>query len=199
MVKEAWQTRAAAKVLPWLGRGFQWARRVTPGLLKGKLSVPLRNAAGTWTKDTGKILENLGKFGGKHLKNTRASGFFEDLADLGGQTNRFGVRQKAVAGELWKPSEYSKWYHYANPLKWGNSLGRNIAEAGLSMNPLYYGPGILTSRKTMLGYAPFLAAGPLGNMLDTSYRYTPIQRDPMIPMRNLRYQDIIRRGRQAVR
>ena len=202
MVKEALGPLATGAAR-YGGQGFRWLAKHTPKLLKRQISVPARNAAGTWTKGTGTLMENLGKFGGKHLKNTRASGFFDDLVDLGGQANRFGVRQKAVADTLWKPSNYSKWYHYANPLKWVNSLSRNALGAGLTMDPtlgtLYYGPGLVSTRGGLAATAAFGAMGPIGNALDTSYRYTPIQRDPMMPMRNLRYQDVLRSGRKAIR
>ena len=202
MVKEALRSKALTHGLRYGRQGFQWLTRHTPKLLKGKASVPLRNAGGSWTQGTGKLLENLGKFGGKHVKGERALGFFGDLSDLGRQASRFGTRQRAISDQLWNPSNY-KGLGRINPLNYVNSLARNSVGAGLIMNPtlgpLYYGPKLYSSKTGLAVGAGLGAAGPLGNVLDTSYRHTPIQRDPGMFGRGLRTQDVLRRGSRALR
>lgn len=200
MVKEA-LSPLAAKALRYGGQGFQWLARHTPKLLKGRASVPVRNAGGKWSKGMGELLGNAGRYGGKHVKNPKVHGFFDDLAELGGHASSFGKRQIAQADKLWAPSNY-KGFRRLNPLNYANSLARNAAGAGLMFSPaapLYYGPGFYSNRKGIATGLGLSALGPLGNALDTSYRHTPIQRDPGMFGRGLRTQDVLRGGRRAVR
>jgi len=153
--KEAWAGTA-------LRAAFGGLKSRAPAFLKGKLSVPFRNAAGAWSRDTGKAMSNVSKYVGGAFKETpdilrRAQVFGDDLS-------RFGLRQKGVADTIWKPSNYKGW-NKANPLNPLNSIARNAVGAGLIMSPvapLYYGPGMLTGGLMNTAYLGMEVPGLLG-------------------------------------